>query len=613
MISNFFTYSVEKNVKKSASGDVESHPDSATISLLDENGETISTLELQIIEAESLYELIIKEQVVNLDQCYIENFSLATLRKKQGLRKSEHIDIKGFFATNCVFNALAPIDFTYARFSSGELDFRNTLFLEDLNFSHSDFGNGDYTFNNSYFHKGAAIFSHAHFGKGLLSFKNSNFDHSKISKSGKNRETDGKRRHGKAILNFEETSFESGKIDFTRSTLGSGDVNFSNARMNDRDLLFVSAEFNTLRLTFKAVEFTGGKLDFRYGNFKKGNLFFDRAIFCKSIIDFSAAEFGSGRISFNRTEFDSNELIFESSEIEKGRIIFKNNIFTTGTIDFNSVQYRASDILFENVDFGKTTASFSKSKINNLIFKSCQINAFFNLQLQHCKAVDFSNSVVRDIVDMKPYGFKTDIHSLNLSGMLLLGHFHVDWDANRVKDLILDQETSHRNRSEQFRILKENYRSLGQYDAEDEAYVEFRRSESMADLEAALEKGNILKKINAYIKYGFKWLIFDKIGLYATSPVRVLISMVFTYLFFVLVYYLLPLVVENNIYPSIDHGDNLSQLETAFYHSIVTFLTIGYGDYYPAGIFRWISGLEGFMGLFLISYFTVAFVRKALR
>ena len=97
------------------------------------------------------------------------------------------------------------------------------------------------------------------------------------------------------------------------------------------------------------------------------------------------------------------------------------------------------------------------------------------------------------------------------------------------------------------------------------------------------------------------------------SPVRVLISMVVTYLFFLLIYFLMPFLVGNEIMPSLDHGDDLSQLEIAFYHSIVTFLTIGYGDYYPTGILRWISGFEGFTGLFLISYFTVAFVRKALR
>ena len=35
--------------------------------------------------------------------------------------------------------------------------------------------------------------------------------------------------------------------------------------------------------------------------------------------------------------------------------------------------------------------------------------------------------------------------------------------------------------------------------------------------------------------------------------------------------------------------------------------------HYPYGAVRWVSSLEGFFGLFLMSYFNVAFERKILR
>ncbi|OQY00769.1 MAG: hypothetical protein B6I20_08280 [Bacteroidetes bacterium 4572_117] len=80
---------------------------------------------------------------------------------------------------------------------------------------------------------------------------------------------------------------------------------------------------------------------------------------------------------------------------------------------------------------------------------------------------------------------------------------------------------------------------------------------------------------------------------------------------------ILPLVLHDTqiISSLFDAGDprDLSLVEKGFYHSAITFLTIGYGDYYPSGIIRWLSGVEGFIGLFLMSYFTVAFVRKILR
>jgi hypothetical protein len=53
-------------------------------------------------------------------------------------------------------------------------------------------------------------------------------------------------------------------------------------------------------------------------------------------------------------------------------------------------------------------------------------------------------------------------------------------------------------------------------------------------------------------------------------------------------------------------------VERSFYHSAITFLAIGYGDFYPSGHIRWLSATKGWVGLFQMSYFTVAFVRKIL-
>jgi hypothetical protein len=114
-----------------------------------------------------------------------------------------------------------------------------------------------------------------------------------------------------------------------------------------------------------------------------------------------------------------------------------------------------------------------------------------------------------------------------------------------------------------------------------------------------------------YPKYWFKQLLFDKAGLYATSPFRVMITMLTCFLVFSLIYLLLLWQTPADIVASVD--EQLSMVARSFYHSAITFLTIGYGDHYPSGVIRWVSALEGFLGLFLMSYFTVAFVRKILR
>ena len=63
-----------------------------------------------------------------------------------------------------------------------------------------------------------------------------------------------------------------------------------------------------------------------------------------------------------------------------------------------------------------------------------------------------------------------------------------------------------------------------------------------------------------------------------------------------------------------DHSINIFEsFGNSLYYSGITFFTIGYGDYFAWGILKPIAVFEGFSGVFLMSYFTVAFVRKILR
>jgi len=151
------------------------------------------------------------------------------------------------------------------------------------------------------------------------------------------------------------------------------------------------------------------------------------------------------------------------------------------------------------------------------------------------------------------------------------------------------------------------------YADEDKAYIWYKRMELKSDLEYALAR----KKSNgiwAYPTAFFKWLLFDKVGLYATEPLRVLFSVGVVYTLFSLIYLVMPLVADTYI----DTGGgevlaNLNEVAKAFYYSAITFLTIGYGEYYPVGVLRVFASLEGYVGVFLMGYFSVAFVRKVLR
>ena len=147
----------------------------------------------------------------------------------------------------------------------------------------------------------------------------------------------------------------------------------------------------------------------------------------------------------------------------------------------------------------------------------------------------------------------------------------------------------------------------------DIAYINFKRNEEKADWLKGLAKKKFAF-LWEYPYYLFKKLIFDKIGLYATSPARVLTSVVVVYFFFTLVYLVVPYFSETaKVTPLMDDMSFINRLLTTMYYSAITFFTVGYGEMLPTGFLRFFASIEGFLGVFMMSYFTVAFARKILR
>jgi len=58
---------------------------------------------------------------------------------------------------------------------------------------------------------------------------------------------------------------------------------------------------------------------------------------------------------------------------------------------------------------------------------------------------------------------------------------------------------------------------------------------------------------------------------------------------------------------------NLTLFASSLYYSVVTFTTLGYGDFTPVGISRAIAAIEAFTGSFTIALFVVVFVKKMTR
>jgi|WetSurMetagenome_2_1015567.scaffolds.fasta_scaffold00001_134 hypothetical protein len=580
MTTGYSDYRVEIKNAKFTSDDGRTCPKTAIITLLSQDKKEIATELFGVIDIESVYNLIKEEKDINLDNLYVSDFSLSSFRRHNNLEKKSRVKIKSFSARNAFFESKICNDF-----------------------SHAEFADGDINFENTHFGKGRVSFSGAVFGKGNVIFANTLFDDGNVEFNGTT--------FGEGDFLFKNAVIRDGIKDFQDIQFGNGEVSFANTEFNSGDLLFINTRFNSGKFNFKVARITGGKVDFHYSVFGDCEIMFERTEFGNSRVDFRTVDFGCGRINFNRSVFGNGEVNFEGASGKAAKFQFKKAEMGTGNKSFNLIEMENTEISFERTSFGKGDVTFNESKFESVSLKSCHLDQYFDLRLSKARLLDMSDTIVRDIIDIEPYDFHVDLQLLDISGMRLIGKLYIDWERNHCRRIIECQDnTTLKQKADQFRILKENFSGTGKYSDEDKAYVMFKRYEAKSWLTGQKEKGG-MAKIVSYVPHGFKWLVFDSMGLYATNPARVLISMAAVYLLFSFIYILMILTTSADIISSTT--DTLGVVARSFYHSAITFFTIGYGDHYPHGSARIVSSIEGFTGVFLMSYFTVAFVRKVLR
>ncbi|MBN2862112.1 MAG: two pore domain potassium channel family protein [Bacteroidales bacterium] len=560
--------------------DGRTYPASVKISLLDREGREITTKIFGLADNQYIYKMISEGRDLILDNLYIKDFSLEEYRRIMNIDKKTIIPIKSLSAKNAFFESSLCNDFSHASFSEGEVNFDGAHFAEGrVSFTGTSFGKCIVVMSNTFFKNGNIEFNGTKFNGGDFLFKN-------------------------AIIN-------DGVKDFQDMHFGSGELNFANTEFHSGEILFINSHFYCNRFIFKFSRIIEGKLDFHYSVFNDSDINFERAEFGNTRVDFRAVDFGTGKVNFNRSIFGNGEINFEGATGKCSKLLFKRTVMGDGLKNFSLIEMENTECSFDKTFFGNGDVTFNHSIFGTLSLKSCHLNQYFDLRLTKSDLLDLSDTIVRDIVDLEPYDFPVRIELMNFTGMRLIGKIYIDWIQNRCCDMIMKQgDTSLRQKSEQFRILKENFNGTGKYSDEDKAYVMFKRFEELSWLSNQKSKGRLISLMSR-VTYGLKWFIFDAMGLYATSPVRVLLSMIAGYVFFSLIYIIIIITTGSDIVSSTSY--RLGIVARSFYHSAITFFTIGYGDHFPVGGARIVSSVEGFTGVFLMAYFTVAFVRKVLR
>ena len=378
--------------------------------------------------------------------------------------------------------------------------------------------------------------------------------------------------------NFRYATFESeatfGEVTFK------GETDFSDATF-EGEVWFGEVTFKG-KIDFSDATFEG-EIWFLHATFKDEAVFWDATF--KGKASFSDAIFESKAI-FSDATFESEatfgEVTFEGNTDFSDATFKENTSFRDATFegntDFSDATFEGdADFVFatfeNNVHFdlatlpkGKTLVLKVKSKSNISFMHTILENICLELDLEKEAFINFTNSILRN----------TQIKKEKINGHIL---------QEQTKDFFKAKEI--------YLLLKNNFHSIGRYD--DESWA-FKKEKDME------------RKSNCHFETLHKWLwscFLNGIFGYGERPVRVIISaisiiLIFTFLF-----------MNSGISDTSIGGFTSNNFLDCVYFSVITFTTLGYGDFRPLeGWSRIFAGTEAFIGALMMALFVYTFARK---
>ena len=412
--------------------------------------------------------------------------------------------------------------------------------------------------------------------------------------------------------NFESATFEGeadfrgatfeGEADFRGATFGiatwfrgatfRGDVDFAFATF-EGDSLFESANFRG------DVDFTGATFErdsyFASANFEGDPSFWETTFEqyagfvsanFEGVAAFASANFEGGA-DFRGTTFKGYadfEIATFKGNVNFGIIHTKEYISATtfeqyagfvgatfkGDVNF-SIKAIKKNIRFANALFtqGKTLVIETTDVKNEVVInfkKVCLENVYLELFLGEKTLIDFTNALLRNTRTKK----------------------------KQIENHILQEKRKEFSQAREiYLLLKNNFHSIGRY--YDEGWA-FKKEKDME------------RKSNSHFKTLHKWLwscFLNGLFGYGEQPVKVIISAIIIILIFTFLF------MSSGISNSIIGGSTSKYFLDCAYFSVITFTTLGYGDFRPLeGWGRIFAGTEAFIGALMMALFVYTFARR---
>ena len=275
--------------------------------------------------------------------------------------------------------------------------------------------------------------------------------------------------------------------------------------------------------------------------------------------------------------------------------------------------------LEERVKNGKTLQGFqlSKARLENVSLNNADLrNA--NLSRAFLHRARMFNVNLSGANLLKAHLEKANLRRATLEGAELLGVFLKD---TAMEGIVLGNGGKIRNEVEAENFLKsgDRVKAMEKYLEAEEIYrnikTNFKNSGISYDAGIYFYREMTVKRLQMpYSTQRFVSKVVDLSTGYGERPFRIMsFSLVFILLYCV-AFSLLGIHHTTGYFSRLLWGysalENLAVLYDALYYSVVTFTTLGYGDYTPVGVGKAFAMTEAFFGPFLIALFVVTVYKK---
>ncbi|RDY24487.1 hypothetical protein CHF27_002280 [Romboutsia maritimum] len=323
----------------------------------------------------------------------------------------------------------------------------------------------------------------------------------------------------------------------------------------------------------------------------------------------------------DKSKINKNLKIIENSKIEYNEFMmckFENIIFENCTF-YGTI---FSNCILENVTFNKckffdstyAIAIFKEKTIfKNCYFKECLMEntIFLDSKIDNTKFVltNLRNSILK----------KVYINEINIMDCDLRAFKIVNSEIEKLEfedDFLskLDENTF----IDKIRIENNNYEKVSKVYRNIAYKFENNRLLNMAGEYYFLSKCTEHKSLKGFNKV--KSYIFWILCGYGERPTYALITSIEIVLIFTIMYMFSGLDINGHtinykmiILNELPVNNLIIDFMRAFYFSIVTFTTVGYGDIIPKGFSVFLSGVEMFLGVTMVGVWTATLSRKITR